>query len=239
MDLFQNADLTDDEIAATTGRSIGSVKRMRGRIEAGWVPKMAPPLNRVEMDFIAANPAMTAQAVADALGATYAAVTYARRRLAREQGADFGTGPYDKDPTAMGDRMVLAKTCLSCGLLLGGRHFAKAGKGRGLQAHCTECRALSRPASDHDRLERRVEAMASDPLIPDYASRRYYDYTETDLQVLGDESLTVAEQAARLGRTYGATAQARKDYQVAVARGERPEPGGLWRITLPAELVSA
>lgn len=222
------AGFTLPQVARLLGRSLRSVVSMRHRLRRGWSPVAQPPLSESDLDFIRASQGMTALQVAEELGRSYGSVTHARAKLTRDEGLSFGTGPYDKNPHWAGRRTVLARTCVACGLLWGGAEFT-TDRGK-TSSVCRRCRAISRDdANLREAREQQVREEAERRGVP-YMTHHYDEYTDADVQVLADRSLTVVEKAARLGRTYEAARQALTTFQLTSKREPRREPYGLWAI---------
>ena len=239
-----NARWSDDELAVVTssatvreialqlGRSVGAVATMRKRLAGGWTPQGEPPLSEDEIDFIRSTANMTAQQVAEELGRPYSTVTFTRRRLIREEGRYFGKGPYDKDPLMVGDRFLVAKSCIRCGVIRGGAEFSKT------SAKCRYCRIELRDyaaeAKSRAALDQRVRELAEMVGVP-YRSRHFDEYAKADIELMERSDLTLCEKAARLGRTYDATSMAMHEFGISRRRSERPEPRGVWTIHFPPD----
>lgn len=226
--LVSDLSIESADIAAELGRSIGAVVTLRRRMAEGWKPRKAfVPLTDQQTDFIAEHPEMTARTVADELGVPYPLVTKARRALAKERGISFGTGPYDKSPHMVGARLLLGKTCPACGVLRGGADFHRNGS----KTHpvCRFCRSETRKPDDRTEREERVRKLA--PVVGVvYRSLHGEEYTEKDMTVLSDPTLSLTEKAARLGRTYAATCMAAQQYGFSSKVEERAEPHGVWIV---------
>lgn len=226
--------LTPGDAATLLGRSMGAVISARSRLRHGWSPReYEPPLSVDEVDVIRRTPQATAERLAEMLDRPYHMITLTRRALIRDEGATFGRGPYDKIPTMVGSRLLIARTCTRCGVIRGGRDFNKGGKRGKLMGKCRYCRIELRDKAESPKhraaLTQRVIELSESLGIP-YMSKRYDEYTEKDIEVLRDDRLTTCEKAARLGRSYDAVLGARQRYSVSESRGERPEPGGVWTI---------
>ncbi len=230
-------------VADELGRSLQSVRRMRSRLLSGWAPTgRASRIDDARLEFIRENPGMTAVNVAEQLGTTAASVEHYRMLLRRAEGQDFGRGPYDKNPHMVrAGQLILAKTCVECGVLRGGAEFHRRSV-RKVTSVCRFCTATAhdseKAAATHAALEAVVRDLAGSYGVP-YRSRGGESYTQDDMVILRDPELPISEKAARLGRTYTGTVQALALYGFSVSRPERPEPGGIWVIDRLCPDVSA
>lgn len=217
-----------EDVALELGRTVAAVKTLRKRLARGWAPRQPHlPLTVEHLDFIASHPEMTARTVATELGVRYSQVTRARRELAQQRGISFGNGPYDKDPFAVGSRTLLGKTCRRCGVLRGGAEFNRSGVK--VSAVCRFCKAETRRPDDRQARENEVRALAKRVRVP-YRAHHAEEYTTADMDVLADPTLTIAEKAARLGRTYAATSMAVQVHGFSSKIEPRVEPRGVWVI---------
>ena len=220
--------LTALQAAEATGRTVGAVRKMRFRLRRGQDSQREMPLCETEIDYVREHPEMTAQRVADEIERPYHLITKARRRLISEEGHSFGKGPYDKSPYMLGNRLLIAKSCIRCGVVRGGAAFSRNGHD-GFSSTCCYCRAETREQDDRRGRDEKVQKRAEEIGVP-YMSRHGEEYVSEDIQVLEDSALEIVEKAARLGRTYEAARAAANAHGFAMKRRDRPEPGGVWLI---------
>jgi len=197
------------EVADMLGCSRSSVYGLRSRIRKGWTRKKRELWTSDEDDFIRANVTnRTVRSIAMDLGRTERA-TYRRMGAI---GIRVGRGHGDLDPFFIVDRRVVAKTCLTCGLLLPGEWFRKTKKNgtHGWHSSCRKC--LSRKTIErqkgldrgYDPARRRRQLQRMKDLTEPLATRGRMEYTTTDHEVMRDPDLTVLQKALRLKRTYSA-----------------------------------
>jgi hypothetical protein len=141
------------------------------------------------------------------------------------------TGLRNFDPNRVGTRILLAKTCIDCGLLLGGSNFAPQPRDAGWSLRCHSCRAKEKvPRSRRyipSRAERRRQLQA---LTVPHAKRYGGVWTSKEMQVLADGSQTNFAKAMKLGRTYYAVNTAVGRYGFSSKPEPLPEQEGEWRV---------
>lgn len=205
--LVDNWGVPLDTQAADLGRSKGSVVAARKKIKDGWTPQRLPWTD-AERDVLASNPYFTAEQLADLLpGRAVTAIAKQRSLLGvaiRGQ----------KEPQWPGSRKVLAKTCLTCGLLLAGSWFNMAAQGT-LNSYCKRCRyekkvereAALNPARQEERSRKEIRRAnayvrkAQEITLP-LAVNNGKEYTEADHAILSDPSRSNLDKALALGRSY-------------------------------------
>lgn len=183
---------------------------------------------------------LTTAQVAERLDRTRSAVISRRAMLAKKHGLSFRV---NNDPFKPGRRRLLAKTCLSCGLLLEASRFG-IDKGKTWRSRCVHCRAFEIGAKHPDRPRGEDSAATANARLQalslPHAKRHREPWLEADHEVLADPDLTVIEKAIRLERTYMATSSAcsKNGYHSRVFQGDPVK--GQWVIRLPSrELVSS
>lgn len=204
--------LTASEVASLTGIKRGTVSGIRQRIDKGsfstsdWLDS--------EVDYIVEKAGrMTTARIAAQLGRPEQEVDIEVERL-RRNGVIGDRGLSNKNPAWVGHRPLIAKTCPSCGLLLGAEWFPWGGHG---WAHdCKKCKGDRKNAVSKERYakekttgqQRSIEiGLAKQRYTADRAVNRFNRWTEADIAILADRSLSIFDKALKLGRTYYATQQ--------------------------------
>lgn len=116
---------------------------------------------------------------------------------------------WQRDPTAVGRRTLIAKTCRSCGELLPAERFGKIkGYYAGTCRACTQRAYYARkPRSDLARKFRSDYQNLQRRNIPGEHHRE--PWTGPELEIAARSDLSTREVAEMLGRTYLAVKQAR------------------------------
>lgn len=221
--LQDHEDWTAPRIGEALGRSSTAVRAARKSLRQGKLGASVrlPWADEEDALLIDEGRYATAEALADALpGRSVAAIHKRRRALGLE--TQMGLRPFD-----VGGRPLVAKTCLKCGRLLAGAWFSFQKKQNGWASYCRPCnsekaheskdRGKGRWTADMSRAAREKLQRITLPL----AERRGEPYTDADLEVLADPSLTDLQKALRLKRTYGAISTSRHHY------GFKSKPDGL------------
>ncbi len=139
----------------------------------------------------------------------------------------------NREANEVGTRLLLAKTCVKCDLLLGGDCFSL--RPAGYHSYCRHCACK----------ESRAITKSQEAIGNDYATRiqaaskswaiyKYGNWSEDELEVLRDKSLTVLEKSYKLRRTYYAvqgTIQ-RRGWTSSPNRLP-PQKDGVWIIQFP------
>lgn len=195
---------------------------------------------------------MTAAQVASLLGRTTAAVARMRSEVGRDEGIDFRRG-YSLDPSHVGSRLLVAKTCIGCGLLLPARWYCYTkrdpSRGKRWSTHCVRC--LNGKAKESGsladannkrpltRLARSGDASrVINQITRDKATRHRFPWLEADHVTLRDSTLTLFEKAVTLGRTYAATSRVCSKYGYTSRVGHGDPLQGAWHIDNPNEIAA-
>lgn len=231
-------------LAAELGRTKASVNNIRRKLARGWTP-VQEAWTADEDDILLTTPWFTAEQQSQRLvGRTPVAVRRRRERLGIE------ALPVTKEPTHVGARPLVAKTCLTCGKLLQASWFQFHSSQRRWFPSCKRCtndatqaRNVAagypyRKTKEHQDANQRASKARLEAITAPRATRHRELWTEADHQTLADPDLTILQKALRLGRTHNATASMcqRNGYRSHVGLGE---PTDEWRIFNPNELVSA
>lgn len=234
--LLECADWPAAAVARRLGRSVHSVYQKRHRLRHGWVPEIEG-WTAEELDFLRSTPHLTQVEQAARLpGRTYFSVGSQRRYLTRTEGIRFDA--YNKNPNHVGGRLLLARTCPDCGLLLDARFYGISGRGRRQKFQwydrCVRCRqhGRARVQSDESKAKTAANVKALQDRVADQAVRRGQPWLEADDRVIQDPDLTNLEKAIRLKRTLQAT-QARVHKVGATSANKRhlgPTQDGVWVI---------
>lgn len=145
-----------------------------------------------------------------------------RRRVCSKRCATDLARPqrWSADPWAVGTRTLLARTCVTCGILRPGDGYPHTGTGNRSRA-CTTCRGrayragLTGDARDDwlSRASRRGRRINSES--QEFAVRSGYQWTGPELELVATRrDLAVAELARMLGRSHAAVASQRQRIQV-------------------------
>lgn len=244
---------TNADIAECLGRTTATVRGYRRRLREGWSPRTDLYYTDDFLEAVAASFDRVIREVADELDCSPDRIKRARRFLR-------DTGRLSQDtkqrwvrpqrPYEVGDRTLLAKTCVGCGLLWGGAHFpfTRASSERGSGAYgdmCYRCknarfrdgkhfesRTAAAQAAHVTAMEKATEALATEA-IP-YRSNHRQPWTESDVALLRRRDLTMPEIAAQLGRSWSAAWSACNSYGIYRPRERATQlPTGEWRIEFP------
>jgi len=226
---------THEDIADFLGRTVACVKKYRLKLKRGW-QREREAYTAEECAYIADTMDRWAADVAADLGRTKSSVTQQRMRLQRVGIAGASTAPANR-PRAheVGSRTLLAKTCPKCGLLWGGGEFKPMP--RGYHPLCARClgsvrrsREVGKPRQHYIAAMEAATRSLATKSVP-YRSRNGEPWTERDVALLADQTLSMPEVAARLGRTWQATQSALNRYGVERPRERATQlPTGEWRI---------
>lgn len=213
--LTDNWDRPIAEQAESLGRSFQSVVKVRRKIKDGWVGPQRIPWTEDENEVLRTYVHYTPEQLRKLLPTrTVWAITRQRTLLgAAVRGS--------KSPAQPGQRPILAKTCLICGLLLAKSWFPPATNGMTLSSYCKKCHSnkraewqaslsperqaeASRKASERASAYNRMAQALTVPL----AENNNQEYTEADHVVLSDPSRTNLDKALTLKRSYLGVLQA-------------------------------
>lgn len=230
------------ETAKAIDKSVTAVYNMRYRIKSGWEPLNATPWREDDLDFVRKTVGMPAREVAEALSLTTSTVNNMRHKLRKTEGIRFSNfSRYD--PFNVGQRRLLAKTCLGCGLLLDASWFYLIGstkKARAWDPRCTRCR----PKSDDSKRVRVTLGRQSDSskrlqeLTLPNAKRKREPYLDADHVILRDSALTNFEKAIKLKRTYHAVCGQVHKHRYTSRVGKGDPMKGVWQINNPNEVAA-
>lgn len=216
-------------VALDLQRSSNAVRNMRHRLSAGWSRKNAPWV--AYEDELIANVNLSAIRAAEVLpGRSAGAVDNRRSQLGIRVGPSIRN-----DPRAVGERMVLARTCTQCGLLLPGAWFPKRNTG-GTSSWCKKCSSLhatAKPMTPQKHAGQRAWVDRMQAITSARATRSGYEYTEFDHAIMANPAITIASKALAMGRTFQAArgAVSRNGYKS--ARFLADPATKQWRIENP------
>lgn len=224
------------EVAAALGRSRDSVYNVRSKLRAGFVPTVIP-WSEDEDQYLRDTRWLTAEKVAEHLNRTYGSVAKRRNVLFGKEGIE--AAPVNKSPTSNGKRLLIAKTCPKCGLLLDAFWFLKTKSGGHAGMWTTYCRKCSGSGKRddqgkaRDRKHQSARLAVLQRLSLRHAERKGEEWTEADQRVLADPDLTVFEKSALTRRTYFATANAIERYGHKFSKPDIGDPkDSQWAIHL-------
>lgn len=247
--LQDHLDWKSPRIAEELGRSPGAVRQAKRKLRDGSLGAGRTFWSEDEIDFVRRTPNLTTEQVAHHLGRPFGGVAGIRKRLAKDEGVDFGNN--QKSPHNIGPRRLLAKTCIGCGLLLEASWFNSSNdksRGRKWKTQCARCLYKSDQAAHPDRPSKskrdggksaRAARERLQTITRERATRHREPWLEADHEVLRDASLTTFEKALSLGRTYLAThsAVSNNGYTSRVGKGDPMK--GVWVIDNPNTEVAA
>lgn len=239
--LVENERMSARLIGEKLSRGRQSVQKMRQKIREGGSP--LDTWNPGEDEVIRTTGHMKGRDVVALLpGRTYYGVQDRRRHLATTEGLTFGGR---KEPSDVGRRTLLAKTCPCCGLLLTPKWYGRNTDGY-WKSRCIRCR----PPQDRTewvelRKKRSGKTWADEfyekvqKITRDRATNSGNEWVAADHVVLDDPETTILSKALRLGRTYAAVSQQchKNGYPSLVGHGDPIK--GQWIIDNPNELVAA
>jgi hypothetical protein len=236
--LEDKADARNVDLARELGRTTQEVSRKRIMLAKGWTPKVSPWTPEEDSVIISASPFATAEQLTEKLpGRTRKAVEERSRKLGR-----FSVAGFQKSPSHIGARPLLAKTCTKCGLLLPAGWFQWFDRKTGWSSHCRKCRSKGTMDTRKARVEvtpekrkaytAKYENRCQAITLPTVTKARE-PYTEKDHKILSDPDMTLIQKAVLLGRTFKAIKKAcfKFEYKSHVGLGD-PERD-LWMIQNP------
>ncbi len=233
--VMDTMDRPADEVAAELGRTVGAIWQKRTGLRKGWSRVRPEPWSAEEDEFLRSVPNFSAEQVGRRLGRSRDAVSSRRSLL----GLPW-PGARAADPTSVGRRPLVAKTCTQCGLLLDATWFGHDNRGC-WKTECRRCRqerthkpeTQSVASKRAQRNNERLQALS----LP-YAIRHREVYVERDDEVLRDPDLSNIEKAITLGRTYKAVTQA-VSYRGHSSKPYRGDPADVqWIISLRDGIAS-
>lgn len=241
-----NLGMTLKELCAALDRDPVPVSRAKARIEH---PTLSDPWTVEDDQFVLSTPHLTAAQVGRHLGRSTHSVTARRAILAEVKGVRFGKPGDVKNPSHIGARPLIAKTCIKCGKLLAAEWFSYSptqnGKG-GWRTRCRKClsgdnREQGKGSNKyHGSARYREKTRESRKRLQDLtvprATRGGDPWLEADHTVLRDPDLTLFEKALELKRSYNAVSIicSTHGYRSHVGLGKQTD---LWRIFNPNELA--
>lgn len=188
------------------------------------------------------TPNLTAVEVGRQLGRSAQAIAHRRSLLGRKHGLAF---PTHKNPCHVGKRRLLAKTCLTCGLLLEAARFSRKTSGT-WPSVCVHCKSddnlqYKKPyePNEADAERARVNIQKLQAISLPGAVNHRQPWTEKDHEVLSDSDLTGLEKALRLGRTYMAVVSQCRDHGYRSRHGQGDPMKGRWVIDNPNDPAQA
>jgi DNA-binding CsgD family transcriptional regulator len=237
-----NPHLTAREIASLLGRTRSSVLKKRSELRHG-ISRENGLWSESELDFIALSDDLTAGQIAKHLGRTVASVNHARKRL-REIGqlaSLLDGGAHRVNPRSVGTRILVAKTCSRCGLLLDASWFGfRAGsdrRGQRLSA-CRKCLAsetkeYTRRTKAPTKFQQKLQAVTLEK-----ATNLGKEWTSSELELIADPNRTNFEKAIILGRSYYGVATRCAKLGLRSRKEELGDPtDDQWIIKLRAEIA--
>lgn len=205
-------------VAERLGRSVFAVSSMRGQVRRGYAGSTMLPWAAWEDEIVISSPALKAYELAALLpGRTVGAITQRRHHLRAPH--SFIPGMNPNQPAG---RLILAKTCLGCGLLLPAQWFWSFGW-QNSSPQCRSCligkRKEETPAQKTIRRDnKRAYRDAAQAITLPLAENHRQDWTLADCAVLEDKSLSDLDKALKLKRTYLAVVNQM------TTRGLKPRP---------------
>lgn len=221
--LLAHPDWSAPRIAEELGRTATSVRGARQQARKGLLgtSSRSPWTEDEDAVLVASGWHATAELLTRLLpGRTLHSIHHRRQTLGMKSNA--GQRPFD-----VCGRPLVAKTCLGCDHLLAGSWFSFQKAQNGWASYCRSCnskkareskeRGVGRWTKDNSRDARERLQRLTLPRAENHGQ----PYTEADIEVLKDTSLTDLQKALRLKRTYAATSVSRRRY------GFSSKPDGL------------
>lgn len=230
--LHEDDGLTNSDLAMMLGRDISNVSETRRRLRRGESVKMAV-FSEDDDEFIREHASeMTIKEMAEILNINYSSVRNRIRMLDREGLIKMKR----KGATNVGNRKLLAKTCIKCGLLLDGSWFGY--NGRWYQASCTKCKdRLGSMSTAHFNSVKQLATLRRLHMLQErtkaLATRNNYPITEDDHAVFSNSDLTVLEKAIITKRTYSAVIANIGRFGYASSPLKYELINGQWQIKFP------
>ena len=196
------------EVADHLGRPRQAIDGMRRRIRSGWVRKKEYWTPEEDQVLISNVGILGGQQIADLLPGRNTRSVYDR---IHSLGLKLGHW-QDRNPFAVAQRRLLAKTCTHCGKLLPAKWFEPPRKGAQWGSWCKGCKNEQLPeyrqrpeSKERKKLHAKYNKKAQDISLK-FATKYGNVYTDADHKVLSDTTLTAFTKALILGRTYYAVA---------------------------------
>ena len=208
---------TARQLAAHLGRTLNAVAVRRNRERRGVIRAQGNGPADWTMDedeFLLTTVNLTAWQAAKRLtemgrNRTAGGVKSRRQQLTKLTGVAFGDyQTRNKHPLHIHGPRLVAKTCTTCGLLLGPEWYSDYRPGRGYNGRCRKCSSelsASRgwrkdEPGQTDAGKESKRYWQNESLLT--ADRAGMEWTEVDHRVAADPDLTIIEKAKRLRRTY-------------------------------------
>jgi hypothetical protein len=218
------------EVARVLGRTLNAIAQKRVGIRRGLGYTRNLPWSDDEVELVARSPNLTAQQITNLLpGRTYESV----RNFRRLSGM-FADG-RNRDPARVGGRPLIAKTCVSCGLLLPADWFAWSDKTNTWSAWCKKCKSDKKVRLDNpDTAKYRSDRFAlMQKLSMPSAVNLGNEYTASDHAILSNPDLTAFEKSIRLGRSFAGTTGALHTFGYKSHRALGDPETDIWKILNP------
>ena len=226
-------DVPRQEVAADLGWTVDQVKTARSRIRSGWAP-VKTGWTDDEDYIIRSSPLLTARQLTALLpGRAWQSIKKRRSEISALDG--LPKHAFRSDPMAPAGRTLIAKTCTACGELRPGTAYRWRSQSKTWRSDCVYCE------SDRTRGNRERSGYSSQPgnarrqaVSLTRADRNGQEYTDTDISVLKDATLTTLQKALRIHHSYYATSSAVSRMGFASAPPSLGDPEtDVWAINNP------
>jgi len=229
-------DLPQKEAAAIMGIHWRQVSYMRTCIRRGKTATWARLWREEEDEIILSMRHASTDQIAEVL-TTRTRSAIASRRIQIDPDPSRNNNTFN--PFVVGSRPLVAKSCVSCGLVLAGSKFGWLSGQKAWASSCKSCLAAKqreyakRTGQDTGPASRARQAIS----LP-HATRHGQVWTDKDMAILADPNLTILEKALLVNRTYYATTTAVARYGFASAPPEIGDPErDVWIIDNPNEAL--
>lgn len=230
---------TCDAIARELGRAANAVAKKRALVLLhDWQPMQADDWSVDEDDILMETGNLTTSQVARLLpGRTESAVAYRRKvlRSVHPHLSFLGNKGKNLSPFRIGRRPLVAKTCISCGLLLDASWFYFKQRKRQTQwsSDCRRCEQGKKVRSVSERQNSRAWSDRLQALTIPRAVNNLKEWTAAEDAVLADPDMRAIEKALQLGRTYLATRKRMHDIGLTMPIDMGDPRDDVWLIDAP------
>jgi hypothetical protein len=230
---------TCEAIADVLGRTPTAVSHKRSRILLhDWQPTQSSDWSTDEDDILMETGNLTTSQVAKLLpGRTESAVAYRRNvlRSVHPHLSFLGNKGKNLSPFRIGRRPLVAKTCITCGLLLDASWFYFKQRKRQTQwsSDCRRCEQGRKVRSVTERRNSRAAADRLQAITLPHAVNKMKEWTASEDELLADPDLRAIEKALRLGRTYLAVRKRMHDIGLTMPIDMGDPRDDVWLIDAP------
>lgn len=142
---------------------------------------------------------------------------------------------HGQNPFSVGPRILIAKSCKSCGRLLPARRYTRSASGR-WDSDCKSCHygRYKEYSSPSDERAKRRE-LQKKKQTQSVSSRTGCRWVDSELEVLKDTNKNLYQVAFEVSRSYSAVSA--KATKLKIQRSFNPDQGKMWVVSLSASAV--